>query len=146
MEREIAVYSDFERRKGKPKKKREVGIGGPRQSPEANATTVAAADKSAAAGCEAVKKILSPAVVEGSAEGGGIGVQEIRELMVERLAPNPRLVLASYEEAGRKQLVRVFVGVNRNFRPRMRLKAQRGSSENEPWQLVGRRPRLPGRW
>ena len=77
-------------------------------------------------------------------EQGNCGVEEIRELEVVRVPANPRLVLASYEVGGVKQVVRVLVGVNRNFRPRMRLKAQRGSGENAPWKLVGRRPRLPG--
>jgi hypothetical protein len=72
--------------------------------------------------------------------------EEIRELVVERLPLNPRMVLASYEEDGVKRVVRVWVGVNRNFKVRMRLKAQRGADENAPWRLIGRRPRLPGRW
>jgi len=72
--------------------------------------------------------------------------EEIRELTVERIPLNPRLVLASYEVDGRKQVVRVMVGINRNFKVRMRLKAQRGSGENALWRLIGKRPRLPGRW
>jgi predicted transcriptional regulator len=71
---------------------------------------------------------------------------EIREFVVERIPQNPRLVLAAYEEDGVKQVVKVWVGINRNFRQRMRLSAQRGANENAPWELVGRRPRLPGRW
>jgi hypothetical protein len=73
--------------------------------------------------------------------------EEIRELTVEKLPLNPRMAWASFEEPdGRKQVVLVFVGINRNFRPRMKLRAQRGSTENAPWKLVGRQPRLPGRW
>jgi hypothetical protein len=72
--------------------------------------------------------------------------EEIRELVVERLPLNPKMVLASYEKDGQKRVVRVVVGVNRNFKVRMRLKAQRGADENAPWRLIGRRPRLPGRW
>jgi hypothetical protein len=72
--------------------------------------------------------------------------EEIRELVVERLAANPRMVLASYEEDGVKRVVKVWVGVNRNFKVRLRLRAQRGAGENAPWKLVGQRPRLPGRW
>jgi len=72
--------------------------------------------------------------------------EEIRELEVVRVVPNPRMVLASYEKDGQKRVVRVVVGVNRNFKVRMRLKAQRGSDENTRWRLIGRRPRLPGRW
>ena len=47
--------------------------------------------------------------------------EEIRELTVERIPLNPRMVLASYEVDGRKQVVRVMVGINRNFKVRMRL-------------------------
>jgi hypothetical protein len=146
---ETAVYSDFELRKGKAKKKREAGIVGPEQSKEAGAATVAAAEQSATAGGEAVKERAELAVVEeraGEERGRRLPDEEIRELMVERIVPNPRLVLASYEARGVKQLVKVWVGVNRNFRPRMTLKAQRGATEYAPWKLVGRRPRLPGRW
>ena len=122
--------------------------------------TAAGADKSVVTGFGAVLESALPAVVVRTAgelvvrrlpdrvqpEQGGCGAEEIRELVVERIVPNPRLVLASYEMDGRKQVVKVWVGINRNFRPRMRLRAQRGSSENAPWKLVGRRPRLPGRW
>jgi hypothetical protein len=73
-------------------------------------------------------------------------VEEIRELEVVRIPLNPRLVMAAYEAYGRKEVVKVWVGINRNFRPRMRLRAQCGSDENAPWKLVCRRPRLPGRW
>jgi hypothetical protein len=80
-------------------------------------------------------------------EQSGGGAEEIRELVVEKLPLNPRMVWASYEGLkGEKQLVKVWVGVNRNFKPRMILKATRPESENAPWRLVGRRPRLPGRW
>ena len=72
--------------------------------------------------------------------------QEICELEVVRVPPNPRLVLGSYEKDGVKQVVKVWVGINRNFKPRMKLKAQRGEGENEPWRLIGKRPRLAGRW
>jgi hypothetical protein len=72
--------------------------------------------------------------------------REVCELEVMRLPANPRLILAYCELDGVTQVVRVWVGINKNFRPRMRLKAQRGASENAPWKLVGRRPRLPGRW
>jgi hypothetical protein len=111
--------------------------------------TAAGADKSAVTGFGAVLESAEPAVVVASA-GEPVVCQlpdeEIRELVVERLVPNPRMVLASYELDGRKQVVKVWVGVNRNFRPKMRLRAQHGSTEHAPWKLVGRRPRLPGRW
>jgi hypothetical protein len=50
------------------------------------------------------------------------------------------LLICSFEEGGRKELVKVLVGVNRNFKLRMRLRARRGATENAPWELVGRRP------
>jgi hypothetical protein len=126
----------------------------------AKKATPAGADKSVVTGLGAVLESGLPAVVAASTgepvvqqlcdqaqlERGSCGNEETRELVVERIVPNPRLVLASYEVDGRKHLVKVWVGVNRNFRPRMRLSAQRGSGENAPWKLVGRRPRLPGRW
>ena len=125
---------------------------------EAKKATGACAEKSAVTVFESER--AHPVVVEAAAsepverrlsdqaqlEQGGCGAEEIRELVVERLVPNPRMVLASYEEDGQKRVVRVVVGVNRNFKVRMRLKAQRGSDENAPWRLIGRRPRLPGRW
>jgi hypothetical protein len=87
-------------------------------------------------------------VVAGGGEPtvGSLPDEEIRELEVLRIPLNPRLVLASLDEGGPKQVVRVWVGVNRNFRPRMRLRAKRGCGENALWRLIGKRPRLPGRW
>jgi hypothetical protein len=122
---------------------------------EAKKATGACAEKSAVTVFESER--AHPVVVEAAAsepverrlsdqaqlEQGGCDAEEIRELVVERIVPNPRMVLASYEKDGQK---RVVVGVNRNFKVRMRLKAQRGSDENAPWRLIGRRPRLPGRW
>ena len=125
---------------------------------EAKKATGACAEKSAVTVFESER--AHPAVVEAAAseaverrlsnqaqlEQSGCGAEEIRELVVERLVPNPRMVMASFEEGGVKRIVKVWVGINRNFQPRMRLRAQRGSTESAPWKLVGRRPRLPGRW
>ena len=125
---------------------------------EAKKATGACAEKSAVTVFESER--AHPVVVEAAAsepverrlsdqaqlEQGGCDAEEIRELVVERIVPNPRMVLASYEKDGQKRVVRVVVGVNRNFKVRMRLKAQRGSDENTRWRLIGRRPRLPGRW
>jgi hypothetical protein len=126
----------------------------------AKKATAADADKTVVTGFGAVLESAQPCVVVASAgepvvqqlrdqaqpEQDGCGAEEIRELVVERIVQNPRLVLASYEVDGVKQVVKVWVGVNRNFRPRMRFSAQRGTTENAPWKLVGLRPRLPGRW
>jgi len=125
---------------------------------EAKKATGACAEKSAVTVFESER--AHPVVVEAAAsepverrlsdqaqlEQGGCDAEEIRELVVERIVPNPRMVLASYEKDGQKRVVRVVVGVNRNFKVRMRLKAQRGADENARWRLIGRRPRLPGRW
>ena len=125
---------------------------------EAKKATGACAEKSAVTVFESER--AHPVVVEAAAsepverrlsdqaqlEQGGCDAEEIRELVVERIVPNPRMVLASYEKDGQKRVVRVVVGLNRNFKVRMRLKAQRGADENAPWRLIGRRPRLPGRW
>ena len=126
----------------------------------AKKATPAGADKSVVTGLGAVLESGLPAVVAASTgepvvqqlcdqaqlERGSCGNEETRELVVERIVPNPRMVLASYEKDGQKRVVRVVVGVNRNFKVRMRLKAQRGADENARWRLIGRRPRLPGRW
>jgi hypothetical protein len=120
----------------------------------AKKATAVGADKPAVtgfgAGVESPHPTVEPVVrrlpVPVEPDQGGCGAEEIRELVVERVPQNPRLVLASYEVDGRKQVVRVWVGVNRNFKVRMRLKAEPGADENAPWKLIGRRPRLPGRW
>src|SRR5262249_20276235 len=108
-----------------------------RRRKAAKKATATGAEESAVTGLGAVVDVTLPSVVlvpagepvvqrlsdQAQPEQGGFGAEEIRELMVERLPLNPRLVLASYEESGVKQLVKVFVGVNRNFRPRMMLSA-----------------------
>jgi len=153
---EMAIYSDFEPRKGKAHKKREAGILiGTERSKEAEKATAAGADKAA------VPESAHPVVVVASAGEPAdrrlpdqaqleriqrLPDEEIRELVVARVPPNPRLVLAAYEEDGRKEVVRVWVGVHRNFKMRMTLRAWRGADENEPWRLIGKSPRLPGRW
>jgi hypothetical protein len=115
----------------------------------AKKATGACADKSAVTVFEADLESVEPAVVvatAGEPTVGSLPDEKIRELEVVRIPLNPRLVLASLDEGGPKQVVRVWVGVNRNFRPRMRLRAKRGSGENALWRLIGKRPRLPGRW
>jgi hypothetical protein len=140
MEAEIEIVSD-------------APIGRLRRKAAKEATAVGA-DKPAVTGFGAGLESAHPAVervvrrqpVPVEPDQGGCGAEEIRELVVERVPQNPRLVLASYTVAGRKEIVRVWVGVNRNFKVRMRLKAERGTGENALWRLIGKRPRLPGRW
>ena len=63
-----------------------------------------------------------------------------------RICANPRLVLCAYSEGGFERRVLVRVGRNRNFTPRMELKAVRPARETEPWLYQGRLPRFRGRW
>src|SRR6516162_8314986 len=57
-----------------------------------------------------------------------------------RICANPRLVLCAYSEGGFERRVLVRVGRNRNFKPRMELKAVRPARETEPWLYQGRLP------
>ena len=66
---------------------------------------------------------------------------EVVELEVIRVYPNPRLLAA--KTAG-GFVVQVLVPKNRNFRPRMQIKARRGPGS--AYYLEGRCPRYPGRW
>ena len=71
------------------------------------------------------------------------------EVEVVKLCLNPRLVMARYKEGTVERVIRVRVGVNRNYRPRMKLVLERPvdwESRVLPWEYRGRRPRLPGRW
>ena len=63
-----------------------------------------------------------------------------------RICANPRLVLCAYSDGGFERRVLVRVGRNRNFTPRMELKAVRPARETEPWLYQGRLPRFRGRW
>jgi hypothetical protein len=115
----------------------------------AKKATEACADKSAVTVFEADLESVEPAVVvatAGEERVRRVPDAEVRELVVERIVPNPRMVLGSYWDGDEKRVVKVWVGINKNFRPRMTLKAQRGATEAAPWRLIGRRPRLPGRW
>jgi hypothetical protein len=111
--------------------------------------TEACADKSGGAVFEAGLKSAEPSVVvatAGEPVERRIPDEEIRELVVEKLPLNPRMVLCSFEEEGVKRVVRVWVGINKNFKPRMVLRAQPGATVHAPWVLIGRRPRRVGRW
>lgn len=66
------------------------------------------------------------------------------ELTVKRLYPNDRLLLATHPET--QEQLRVSVPSNANFRPAMKLKARPQGDPRQPWKLVGRCPRFPGRW
>lgn len=65
----------------------------------------------------------------------------IEELTVERLYPNPRLLLAKNKKG---ETVRVRVPNNVNFRRAMKLSAQLVAPD--VYQLKGRCPRYPGRY
>ena len=71
------------------------------------------------------------------------------EVEVVKLCLNPRLLMARYKEGTVERVIAVRVGVNRNYRPRMKLVLERPvdwESRVLPWEYRGRRPRLPGRW
>jgi hypothetical protein len=73
----------------------------------------------------------------------------LRELQVIRAVANPRLILCAYWQDGEEYRCLVNVGRNGNFKPRMKLKAERpvdSASRIRPWEYKGRLPRLPGRW
>jgi hypothetical protein len=72
--------------------------------------------------------------------------REAVKVKVLRICANPRLVLCAYQDDGLERRVLVRVGRNRNFTPRMELKAIRPERETEPWLYQGRLPRLRGRW
>lgn len=70
---------------------------------------------------------------------------ELVELMVQKIYPNPRLLLARTAD---DQLVTVAVPRNKNFRPLMRIKAHPPGAPPaaQIYRLEGRCPRYPGRW
>lgn len=67
--------------------------------------------------------------------------EELQELTVKRIYPNYRLLMATTQDGTD---VRVSVMQNKNFRPRMTLKA-RPIGENH-FRMEGRCPRFPGRY
>jgi hypothetical protein len=67
------------------------------------------------------------------------------ELEVVRIYPNPRLLLARHLDAG-GGLALVWVPKNKNFRPRMKIKARPPDNGCTTYRLEGRCPRFPGRW
>jgi hypothetical protein len=97
---------------------------------------------------EAVEQdaLWQQSALEGKKEPSKSGVVEVE---VVRLCLNPRLLMARYKEGTAEQVIKVKVGVNRNFRPRMKLALERPvdwESRVLPWEYCGRKPRLPGRW
>lgn len=127
---EVTIYNDFEgRRKGK--KTRKVG------------SIVSEAEKVSE---EAPTELVKQALERPGSEPSQSGVVEVE---IVRLCLNPRLVMARYKEGTVERVIKVRVGVNRFFRPRMKLALERPLDwENRvlPWEYRGRRPRLPGRW
>jgi hypothetical protein len=69
---------------------------------------------------------------------------DLRELAITRVFPNPHLIEARDPETN--ELVRVSVPNNVNFRPRMTLKARPVARGAHLYRLEGRTPRFPGRW
>jgi len=73
------------------------------------------------------------------------GAVAVVELVVTKVYPNPHLIQAANEN-GQRVLVRVQK--NKNFRPRMKVKARPPNEPPAPqvYQLEGRCPRFPGKW
>jgi hypothetical protein len=96
----------------------------------------------------AVKKLLSDYDISSSViqENGEPARPEAIELVIERVFPNPRLILCKVPETG--ELVRVLVPMNVNFQPRMTIKARPPLKPEGPqlYRLEGRCPRFKGRW
>jgi hypothetical protein len=87
-----------------------------------------------------------PSALDEKKEPSKSGVVEVE---VVKLCLNPRLVMARYKDGTVERVIKVKVGVNRNFRSRMKLALERPvdwESRVLPWEYRGRRPRLPGRW
>lgn len=72
----------------------------------------------------------------------------VEELMVNRIYPNPHLVECVRPAKGARPATRVLVRVplNKNFRPRMVLRARADVNNPNLYRLEGRCPRFPGRW
>jgi hypothetical protein len=69
------------------------------------------------------------------------------ELVVTRVFPNPQLLECAMTVNGAAaEKVRVRVPDNRNFRPRMTIKAVPDPVFPHLYKLKGRCPRFPGRW
>jgi hypothetical protein len=79
-------------------------------------------------------------------KNGAEAQPEISELKVERVYPNPRLLLATTDTG---ELVRVSVSNNINFRKGMTIKARPFKGpflSPQFYRLEGRCPRFPGKW
>jgi hypothetical protein len=133
---EVAIYSDFEPRKPKSRKKREPAA----DLLESNNLAVEP---------EQNLEKASQRIEEAPAEHPGWGqakCEEVKRVKVIRVPANPRLLICGYEENGCEHQVRVFVGRNGNFRPNMEISVRRGASQTEMWVYEGKMPRFGGRW
>jgi len=72
----------------------------------------------------------------------------VLDLIVNRVYPNPHLLECVKPAAGDAAAERVLVRVpmNKNFRPRMILRAKPDPHHPKLYLLEGRCPRFPGRW
>lgn len=79
-------------------------------------------------------------------EKNGAPQNDVLELVVARVFPNPRLIQATNPTTG--ELVLVQVAKNVNFRPRMIVKVHPPAPRPAPqiYKLEGRCPRFPGKW
>jgi hypothetical protein len=133
---EVAIYSDFERRKrGKRGKMPEVGREKPLQENERL--------------CREKMVGEQEAQIDGNTSPIGENIVSVAErvlVKVLRVCANPRLVLCTYSEGGTERRVLVRVRSNVFFRRAMELEAVRAANETEPWSYEGRLPRFAGRW
>lgn len=71
------------------------------------------------------------------------GADDVRELVITRVFPNPHLIEA--RDPLTAEIMRVAVPNNKNFRPKMTVRA-RPYRNPHFYRLEGRTPRRPGKW
>lgn len=126
---EVAIYSDFERKKG-ARKKRE-------------------AEQSQHGAAEAENVSENANEKRDASEESQSGREpEVMMMVVLRCCRNPRLVECIYrDERGGEERILVRVKSNAFFRRGMELEARRPEQESEPWIIANPRlPRFAGRW
>jgi hypothetical protein len=126
---EVAIYSDFERKKGTRRKHEAEQT---QQGPPVTENVSENADE----------KRDAREVSQGERE------PEVLKVTVVRCCPNPGLLMCIYrDERGGEERILVRVKSNAFFRRGMELEARRPERESEPWIIANPRlPRFPGRW
>jgi hypothetical protein len=97
---------------------------------------------------DGVAKITGALAEKNGAEKKAVAIEiddeESFVLLVHKLPPNRRIVLAKKEEADDEQVMRVRVRDNGHFVPGMRLRCRH--LDGDLYELVGRCPRFKGRY